>query len=83
VFNKWLRKRKYARREASFNRGYSWAASELLKGCDEMGIEGKIEYAKDFGNYDDFEIGAEKALEDFRELKEMSSQKMLNNIFKH
>lgn len=83
VFSKWYQKRKLAASKKVWQRGFNWAAGQLLEFDNEDYLKSRIQYAKDFCSYDDFDKGIGDALVKYYELKEMSSQDMLGKIFKH
>ena len=64
----WLIKREQSRKIDSYRRGYHWAAGTMLSGGSIDEILSKTEVAKMVGEYNDFDMGAEKALEDFEQL---------------
>lgn len=62
-----------ARKLANLNRcGYDYAAGRLLEDGDTaIGIlENQVDSSRTFGDYDEFDKGIERALEDFRELQQ-------------
>lgn len=64
VIAKWLDKKD----KSKFDRGHAWATNVLHAKGMEAGmaeIEPFLESAEDFGDYNDFDRGARKAIEDY------------------
>lgn len=62
-----------ARKLANLNRrGYDYAAGRLLEDGDTAIaiLENQVDSSRTFGDYNEFDKGIERALEDFRELQQ-------------
>ena len=51
-----------------FHQGYDWAAGRLLRGFSTAHVLENTERARDMGDYDDFDRGAEAAVRDWRKV---------------
>lgn len=62
MIKQWLEKRRHKAARERFDRGFDYAAGELLRGTDTESLEARIDGAQIFGDDNEFDEGMAAAI---------------------